>query len=87
MGFTFASFDSGVIIVGAFDSADDAGFGKLKAAAGFVSGFDVSMPPGTMAAVEIGVVLTVVVVVEELRVAQLLVCKDVTTGATSFTSA
>lgn len=73
--------------VSAFDCADEAGLGKLKAVADFVSGFDVSVPPGTMAAVEIGVVLTVVVVVEELRDARL-PAEDVTTttGATASTS-
>lgn len=85
MGVKFAPFVSGVIAAGALDCADDAGLGKLKAAAGFVSGFDVSVPPGTIAAVEIGVVLTVIVVVEELRVAQL-AAEVVTTGATAFTS-
>lgn len=86
MGVTFAPFVSRAIIVGTFDCADDVGLGKLRA--GFASGFDVSMPPGTMAAVKIGVVLIVVVVVEELRLAQLKACGDVTpTSAISLASA
>jgi len=63
--------------------------GKLKAAAGFASIFvldfdDEEKPCGTMAAVESGVVTTLVVVVEEFRVAQ--VAGHVTGGVTALTS-
>lgn len=69
----------------------DTAFGKLKAVADFASTFtpdddfdDEEKPCGTMAAVESGVVTTLVVVVEEFRVAQ--VTGHVTGGVTALTS-
>lgn len=61
----------GVILDVAFGVA----FDELKIVAGFVSSFasrlDEEKPLGTIAAVDSGVVLMLVVVVEELRVAQI----------------
>lgn len=67
----------------------DTAFGKLKAVADFASTFtpdfdDEEKPCGTMAAVESGVVTTLVVVVEEFKVAQ--VTGHVTGGVTALTS-
>lgn len=84
----FISFVSRVFVAGTFNCADDVVFGKLKVVSDFVSAFvlglDEEKPLGTMAAVESGVVLMFVVVVEELRVAQLTGC--VTGGVTVLTS-
>jgi len=67
---------------------DSVAFGILKTVTDFVSAFvsifDEENPLGTIAAVESGVVLIVIVVVEELRVAQ--VTEDVTGGAPVLTS-
>lgn len=70
---TFVSFIFGVPIIGMLNCASGAVMlGKLKVVATFVSTFATGgRPLGIMAAVVIGVVLTLVVVVEELRVAQL----------------
>lgn len=77
-----ADLISGVLVAGTFSFADNAGFGKLKVTTGFVlalvSIFVEENPLGTIAAVESGVVLMLVVVVEELRVAQ--VAEHVTGG-------
>jgi len=67
---------------------DNVAFGTLKTATdfvlAFVSIFDEENPLGTIAAVESGVVLMVIVVVEELRVAQ--VTELVTGNAPVLTS-
>jgi len=67
---------------------DNVAFGTLKTATdfvlAFVSIFDEENPLGTIAAVESGVVLMVIVVVEELRVAQ--VTEHVTGNAPVLTS-
>lgn len=84
----FISFVSRVFVADTFNCVDDVVFGKLKVVSDFVSAFvlglDEEKPLGTMAAVESGVVLMFVVVVEELRVAQLTGC--VTGGVTVLTS-
>jgi len=73
----FVSFVLRASVVGTFNCAGVV-FGKLKAVSDFVStfvlGLDEEKPLGTMAAVDNGVVLMFVVVVEELRVAQLIGC-------------
>lgn len=68
-------------IIGVFNCGS--AFGKLKVVATLVSGFAVGRLLGTMAAVVMGVVLMLVVVVEELRVAQLF---EQVTGAIALTS-
>lgn len=64
----------GVILDAAFGVAFGVVFDELKIVAGFVPSFasklDEEKPLGRIAAVDSGVVLTLVVVVEELRVAQ-----------------
>jgi len=74
----FVSFVLRTPVVGTFNCAVDVVFGKLKVVSDFVStfvlGLDEEKPLGTMAAVDSGVVLMFVVVVEELRVAQLTGC-------------
>lgn len=64
-------------VLGTFNCSDVV-FSKLKAVFGvvstFVLGLDEEKPLGTMAAVDSGVVLMFVVVVEEFRVAQLTGC-------------
>lgn len=85
---TLVSFVSRVLVAGTFNCVGDMVFGKLKVVSDFVStfvlGLDEEKPLGTMAAVDSGVVLMFVVVVEELRVAQLIGC--VTGGVTVLTS-
>lgn len=67
------SFVSRVFVADTFDCADDVIFGKAASdfVTIFVLGLDEEKPLGTMAAVDSGVVLMFVVVVEELRVTQL----------------
>lgn len=76
------------IFVSTFGCAGDVFGEQLKVASDFVStfalGLDKEKPLGMMAAVDSGVVLTFVVVVEELRVAQL--TGSVTGGVTVLTS-
>lgn len=80
----FVSFVLRILVADTFNCTGDVVFGKLKVVFDFVSifalGLDEEKPLGTMAAVDSGVVLMFVVVVEELRVAQLTGCmtEDVT---------
>lgn len=85
----FVSFFVRILVVSTFGCVGDVVFGKqLKVVSDFVStfvlGLDEEKPLGMMAAVDSGVVLTFVVVVEELRVAQLTGC--MTGGVTVLTS-
>lgn len=84
----FVSFVLRILVAGTFNWAGDVVFGKLKVVSNFVSIFALGLgeekPLGIMAAVDSGVVFTFVVVVDELRVAQLTGC--MTEGVTVLTS-
>lgn len=69
----FVSFVSR-ILVATFNCAGNVVFGKTASDFASILGLDEGKPLGTIAAVDNGVVLTFVVVVEELRVAQLTGC-------------
>lgn len=82
----FVSFVLRILVAGTFNCTGDV-FGKLKVVSDFsifALGLGEEKPLGTMAAVDSGVVFIFVVVVEELRVAQLTGC--VTEGVTVLTS-